>query len=319
MAVRVQTVGLNYVGTLFFDGLPVASLTDPTLNLPASTEPLFIGNRTGFDRPFNGMLDEVRIWTVARTNAEIKTNRGAVLAGAEAGLLAYYNLDDGAGQTADDATVNHLDGALGSDPALADVDDPSWGSSTAPIGFNLVTPNGGTLVAGTPFNITWKVNPEIPAVHLLFSVDGGTKWYMLAANTPNNGAYASIVPGYPTTQARYRVSDPSSAANFDDSDANITIDMTGFVAASITKEGESATLGSHMYVGVDGRAFGCQFIFSSRDLSSDPGIGNAALRPLQSQRPPAPHPESVGRPRCSSNCPGWSAHAAAVSPSTLPA
>jgi hypothetical protein len=274
VAVRVQTMaGPLYEGTLFFDGLPVATLNHASLLLPASTEPIYIGNRIGFDRPLNGSIDEVRIWTVARTNDEIKLNRGLPLTGAETGLLAYYKLDEGTGQTAGDATLNNLDAVLGSDPLLADINDPVWSSSTAPIGFNLLTPNGGTLVAGAPLNVTWKVNPEIATVHILFSFDGGTKWYLLATNAPNNGTYATSVPGYPTTQLRYRVADPGNQANYDDSDANITIDMTGFVASTITKEGESATISPHMFVGVDGRAFGCKFIFSARDVTSEPGVG----------------------------------------------
>ncbi|HOT96379.1 MAG TPA: FlgD immunoglobulin-like domain containing protein [bacterium] len=273
VAVRVQTVGVNYVGTLFFDGNPVATLNHPSLLLPASSQPVYIGNRTGFDRPLNGSLDEIRIWSVARTDAEIKSSRALPLTGAEAGLLAYYKLDEGAGQTAGDATVNNLDAGLGSDPLLADVNDPVWAASTAPIGMNLLAPNSGTLAAGTPLNVTWAVNPELPTVHILFSFDGGVKWYLLAANVPNNGTYATVVPGYPTTQLRYRVSSPLDGTLYDDSDANITVDMTGFVPSSITKEGEEATLASNMYVGVDGRAFGCKFIFSSRDVSSKPGIG----------------------------------------------
>ena len=273
VAVRVQPVGANYVGTIFYDGLPVGTLTDPTLNLPASTEPIYIGNRIGFDRPFNGSLDEVRIWSVARTNDEIKINRGVPLIGNELGLLAYYKLDEGSGQTASDATINHLHAGLGSDPALMDVNDPSWALSTAPIGFNLLAPNGGTLVAGAAVNITWAVNPAIPKVHIQFSFNGGAKWYLLASYVVNNGIFSTVVPGYPSAQLIYRISDPDSASQYDENDAPIAIDMSAFVASSIVKEGESATLNTHMYVGVDGRAFGCQFIYSARDLSSEPGTG----------------------------------------------
>lgn len=273
VAVRVQTVGLNNEGTLFFDGLPVATLIHPSLVLPASVEPVYVGNRTGFDRTFNGSIDEVRIWSVARTNAEIQTNRGIPLTGAEAGLLAYLKMDEGTGQVAGDATANNLDATLGSDPLLADANDPMWVPSTAPIGMSLLAPNGGTLIAGAPLNITWAVNPMLTHVHILFSFDAGAKWYLLAANAPNTGSYATVVPGYPTTQLLYRISDPADGANFDDSDANITIDMTGFVASSITKEGESATMNGRMFVGIDGRAFGCKFIFSAQDVTGDPGIG----------------------------------------------
>lgn len=273
VAVRVATVGVNHVGTLFLDGAAVATLNHPSLVLPASSAPIYVGDRIGYDRPFAGSIDEVRIWTLARTDAEIKLNRGVPLLGTEVGLLAYYRMDEGTGQVAGDATLNNIDAALGSDPLLADINDPVWSPSTAPIGMNLLTPNGGTLVAGAPLTITWAANPEVPLLYILFSFDGGLKWYVLSSNAPNTGSYATIVPGYPTTQLLYKISDPADITRFDQSDANIAIDMTGFVPVAVTKEGEEATRSTYMYVGTDGRAFGCEFIFSSRDVTANPGIG----------------------------------------------
>ena len=44
---------------------------------------------------FNGLVDEIRIWNVERTRSDIGTMRRAPLAGTEAGLVAYYRMDDG--------------------------------------------------------------------------------------------------------------------------------------------------------------------------------------------------------------------------------
>ncbi|HOX86925.1 MAG TPA: T9SS type A sorting domain-containing protein [bacterium] len=273
VAVRVAEVGADVIGTLFFDGLPVAVLNHPNLLLPASIEPITVGNRVSFDRPFTGALDEIRIWNIARTDAEIKINRGLPLTGTEIGLVAYHKLDEGMDQVFQDATINDNDGVLGSDPILADINDPAWAVSTAPIGFNLLTPNSGTLLAGDPLAVTWAVNPEIVAVAILFSFDGGINWFKLTADAPNTGSYATMVPGYATSSLRYRIANPADEMVYDDSDDDIEIDLTGYVFSSIRKEGEDAAISSHMYVGIDGRAFGCQFIYSARDVSSDPGIG----------------------------------------------
>ncbi|MBK8563116.1 MAG: BspA family leucine-rich repeat surface protein [Saprospiraceae bacterium] len=43
---------------------------------------------------FGGNLDEVRVWSVARTQAEIDGNKNCALVGNEAGLLAYYPMDE---------------------------------------------------------------------------------------------------------------------------------------------------------------------------------------------------------------------------------
>ncbi|MBL7888329.1 MAG: VCBS repeat-containing protein [Bacteroidia bacterium] len=62
---------------------------------------------------FSGQLDEVRIWNVVRTGAEISANMNSCLAGSESGLLAYYKFEDGTGSsTLADATSNANNGTL---------------------------------------------------------------------------------------------------------------------------------------------------------------------------------------------------------------
>ena len=50
---------------------------------------------------FNGLLDEVRVWSVARTAAEIRDHRHRLLSGSETGLEAYYPFEDAGDGTAD--------------------------------------------------------------------------------------------------------------------------------------------------------------------------------------------------------------------------
>ena len=61
---------------------------------------------------FNGNIDEVRFWNVARTQAEINGTRNCALNGSEAGLIAYYNFNQGAagGNNAGVTTLNDLHG-----------------------------------------------------------------------------------------------------------------------------------------------------------------------------------------------------------------
>lgn len=62
------------------------------------------------------MLDEVRIWNVARSAAEILRTMRQPLSGQEPGLVAYWRFDEGVGTVAYDATPNHLGGALNGAP-----------------------------------------------------------------------------------------------------------------------------------------------------------------------------------------------------------
>lgn len=51
---------------------------------------------------WDGALDEVRVWSVFRSEGDIKRDMRVKLKGTEPGLVAYYNLDEGTGETADD-------------------------------------------------------------------------------------------------------------------------------------------------------------------------------------------------------------------------
>ena len=93
---------------LYKDGVLVAG---PTA-VPAYTETLQqIGSFSGGNY-FNGKIDEVRFWNVERTAVQILTNKNCQLNGAEAGLIAYYNFNQGAngGDNTGLTTLNDLHG-----------------------------------------------------------------------------------------------------------------------------------------------------------------------------------------------------------------
>ena len=56
---------------------------------------LRIGQRFDGVNLFNGSIDEVRIWNVARTASEISANKNIELCGPQPGLVAYYKLNEG--------------------------------------------------------------------------------------------------------------------------------------------------------------------------------------------------------------------------------
>jgi antitoxin (DNA-binding transcriptional repressor) of toxin-antitoxin stability system len=82
-----------------------------------STYPVRIGASLTSEA-MDGKLDNVRVWSSARTDAEISTNMNACLTGLEAGLIALYDFEAGTGTVLNDITGNGYDGNF--------VNSPTW-------------------------------------------------------------------------------------------------------------------------------------------------------------------------------------------------
>ena len=81
---------------------------------------------------FHGVIDEVHIWNIARTSAQIADDMIQILSGLETGLVAYYRISDGSGLTLTDDSIyawtgTLVDGARGVPP---DGNPPQWVSPT---------------------------------------------------------------------------------------------------------------------------------------------------------------------------------------------
>ena len=129
-------------------------LKEPETRIPTNSPVRYIGRiRDSF---FPGLMDEVRIWNVARSQAEIQACMAQPLDGTESGLVAYYRFDEGSGATARDATISHRDGTISG---------PSWGFST-------VAPHFGQTTI--PANATNVMAIAAGAWHSLALLSNGT-------------------------------------------------------------------------------------------------------------------------------------------------
>ena len=137
---------------------------------------------------FTGLIDEVRIWDVVRTQAQIQSAMCHNLVGNETGLDAYYTFDETSGTIANDLTGNANTATLVSFPAL-ETNNRSY--SGAPIGNSSIS-----YYSTQPANWsgqTYSLNPSTPT-------------------SSSNVGYLSInnITGTPDGIHIYRVNTPPS-------------------------------------------------------------------------------------------------------------
>ncbi len=111
---------------LFLEGTEVGNTPKTGSLTTNSTAAAWIGGNppTATGHPWQGGIDDVRIWNVARTQAQIQNARTYELLGNEAGLQAYYKFNEGTGQTINDQTGNN-NTVLGSTNST-DTNDPTF-------------------------------------------------------------------------------------------------------------------------------------------------------------------------------------------------
>ena len=115
IAVTVETSTVK----LYIDGELIDSKTIATTIRDVARTSCFLGKSYWADPYFNGYMDEVRLWSTVRTQAEIRNYMHNPLYGNEAGLVAYYNFNQGDAEnpnggetTLTDLTTNTNTGTL---------------------------------------------------------------------------------------------------------------------------------------------------------------------------------------------------------------
>lgn len=97
---------------LYVDGIQEASTSSSMGTGYDNFEPLDIGRLKTGSNYYDGIMDELKIWSVAKSTSEIRDGMCKNGLGNESGLLGYWQMDDGSGSTLTDLTSNGYDGTL---------------------------------------------------------------------------------------------------------------------------------------------------------------------------------------------------------------
>jgi hypothetical protein len=172
--------------TLYLDGVALGSDT-PTGHAAPTPSNLRIGS-TNNGEYFPGSIDEVRLWSVARTPAQLLAGMKAPVATNAAGLLAYYNLDEGTPGGTNTGLTMLYDLTGTSHGTLTNFaltgTTSNWVESYAMV---VPTATAATSVGSTGFTANWTA----PATG---TIDNGYRVDVSTANT-----FASVISGSPFT------------------------------------------------------------------------------------------------------------------------
>lgn len=121
-----DSVEQNYA--LYLNGERIPQSLKGGVPLRLTGEPIRIGTDGHRNQCFCGIIDEVRFWSVARSQVEIKRDMYRKLKGDESGLKGYWDFDEGQGQVVHDLSQSGNNGKLGRLP-FPDNADPKWVAS----------------------------------------------------------------------------------------------------------------------------------------------------------------------------------------------
>ena len=196
---------------------------------------------------FDGVLDEVRVWNVARSETQIQAGVNAQLTTWQPGLVGRWAMDELTGTLAIGSAGTGINGSIvgSAGSNWARVACAPFDLDLVPPEVQVLHPNGGEmLVIGTGDTLRWTAGDDVGVTGqtLLLSRDLGANWDTLVALPGDARSWVWTVSGPPVQDsARVRVVARDAAGNSaaDESDAAFTIlDIsTGTLLALFRAEG----------------------------------------------------------------------------------
>ncbi|HEX4372503.1 MAG TPA: LamG domain-containing protein, partial [Puia sp.] len=154
--------------------------------LTANTQPLRIGDRTNAAQFFQGNIDEVRLWNIARAQSDLKANAfNRNLSNGATGLVAYYRMNENTGTI----TANSSTNSTGIDGTL--VNAPTWTASPVQFGTNALSFDGTNDFVSIPEDATLDITSAITLEAWVYATKntGGIQDVVSKSNNTTNTGY----------------------------------------------------------------------------------------------------------------------------------
>jgi len=139
------------IGRIYVDGFDRTEASTYVASASANVGVFRLGrpNYNGNEAPnfFDGTMDEVRIWNVARSGAQIRLGMVDPVAVNSTGLLAYYKMNETSGSTVLNASNNSLNASFVNSPQRVDALTYLWMPSADTTAMITVTSSGSYTVA----------------------------------------------------------------------------------------------------------------------------------------------------------------------------
>lgn len=139
---------------IYTDGILEDSLSyiDP---ISYFTEPRNAIGGLGGAQYFEGLIDEVRVWNIARSSSQILQHKDSCLSGNENGLVGYWRFEEGSGNIALDLSIHSNHGNL--------KNNVNWDND---VPFVRCKPNGIDYLSQNMGNISIYPNPSPGLIYL---------------------------------------------------------------------------------------------------------------------------------------------------------
>ncbi|MBK7965244.1 MAG: hypothetical protein IPK10_08065 [Bacteroidetes bacterium] len=126
IAVSKPAASSGGFGRIYIDGIDRTIISNYVVNNTANIGTFAIGKPNFFEAPnyFNGQIDEVRIWNVARSQNQIHRNRFSNMVIDTVGLLAYYKMNESSGSTVVNTVSNQFTGTTLNAPVRVATGEP---------------------------------------------------------------------------------------------------------------------------------------------------------------------------------------------------